>query len=168
VMLSIAFSLGMAPAFAQTSQYVIKDAQSGLSFPVNYDISGATISDPRLRRSRNVKHHSLLTRILTPVRQPDGGHCLRPAGNTMGQAGPAGRNHPADRDRQIEAGHRKIPLGPDRRHGVQPGRRKSRDRRGDGRVPNTRLREAGTWRRRCRLATRFGCELLHIGALGVR
>ena len=32
---------------------------------------------PRLRRSRNVKHHSLLTRILTPVRQPDGGHCLR-------------------------------------------------------------------------------------------
>lgn len=86
----------------------------------------------------------------------------------MGQAGPAGRNHPADRDRQIEAGHRKIPLGPDRRHGVQPGRRKSRDRRGDGRVPNTRLREAGTWRRRCRLATRFGCELLHIGALGVR
>jgi predicted secreted protein with PEFG-CTERM motif len=45
VMLSIAFSMGVAPAFAQTSQYVIKDVQSGQSFPVNYDISGAIISD---------------------------------------------------------------------------------------------------------------------------
>src|SRR6202030_24711 len=65
-------------------------------------------------------------------------------------------------------GHRKIPLGPDRRHGAQPGRRKSRDRRGDGRVPNNRFREPGVGLVTAyRLATRSGCEILPTDALGV-
>ena len=45
IMASIAFSIGMAPAFAQTSTYTVKDAQSGQSFQVGYGITGATIND---------------------------------------------------------------------------------------------------------------------------
>lgn len=45
IMVSIAFSIGMAPAFAQTSTYAVKDVQSGQSFQVGYGITGATIND---------------------------------------------------------------------------------------------------------------------------
>ena len=46
IMLCIVFSIGIAPVFAQTSQqYTIKDAQSGQSFQIPYDITGATVSD---------------------------------------------------------------------------------------------------------------------------
>ena len=46
IMLCIVFSIGIAPVFAQTSQqYTIKDAQSGQSFQVPYDLTGATVSD---------------------------------------------------------------------------------------------------------------------------
>ncbi len=45
IMISIAFSIGVAPVFAQTAQYTIQDAQSGQSFQVGYDITGGTITD---------------------------------------------------------------------------------------------------------------------------
>lgn len=39
-------SMGMAPVFAQTpQQFVIKDAQSGQSYTVNYSITGSTVDD---------------------------------------------------------------------------------------------------------------------------
>lgn len=39
-------SMGIAPVFAQTpQQFVIKDAQSGQSYTVNYSITGSTVDD---------------------------------------------------------------------------------------------------------------------------
>ncbi|MGI0066600.1 MAG: PEFG-CTERM sorting domain-containing protein [Nitrosotalea sp.] len=46
ILTCLVFSMGVAPVFAQTSQsYVINDAQSGQSFQVPYDITGAIVSD---------------------------------------------------------------------------------------------------------------------------
>lgn len=45
IMSCIVFSIGIAPVFAQTSQYTLKDAQSGQSFQIPYDITGATVTD---------------------------------------------------------------------------------------------------------------------------
>src|SRR5712672_2688337 len=43
-----------------------------------------------------------------------------PPGDSLGQAGPARRHHPAPWNHQVETGDPKFPLGPDRRHGAQP------------------------------------------------
>ena len=59
-------------------------------------------------------HRRLETRWIKPVRPGD---TIQPSG-----------------DRQIEAGHGQFALGPDRRHGAKPERRKGRHRRGHGRV----------------------------------
>src|SRR6185437_13688717 len=46
IMSSIVFSIGIVPVFAQTSQqYTLKDAQSGQSFQIPYDVTGATVTD---------------------------------------------------------------------------------------------------------------------------
>jgi predicted secreted protein with PEFG-CTERM motif len=46
IMVAFIFSIGVAPVFAQTpQQFVIKDAQSGQSYTVNYSITGATVDD---------------------------------------------------------------------------------------------------------------------------
>ena len=46
IMATMFFSISAAPVFAQESQqYVVKDAQSGQSYTVNYGIAGATIDD---------------------------------------------------------------------------------------------------------------------------
>jgi predicted secreted protein with PEFG-CTERM motif len=46
VVTALVFSMGIAPAFAQTTQpFTVKDATSGESFQVNYDIKGGTIDD---------------------------------------------------------------------------------------------------------------------------
>jgi predicted secreted protein with PEFG-CTERM motif len=46
LMTVILFSIIIAPVFAQESQqFVIKDAKSGQSYTVNYDITGATVDD---------------------------------------------------------------------------------------------------------------------------
>lgn len=45
-MVTLIFSIGAAPVFAQTpQQFTIKDAQSGQSYTVNYSVSGATVDD---------------------------------------------------------------------------------------------------------------------------
>lgn len=46
VMAILVFSLGLAPAFAQTSQhFIVKDAQSGQSYQVNYEMTGGSVDD---------------------------------------------------------------------------------------------------------------------------
>ena len=46
IMVTLIFSIGAAPVFAQTpQQFTIKDAQSGQSYTVNYSVSGATVDD---------------------------------------------------------------------------------------------------------------------------
>lgn len=47
VMATLVFSMGVAPAFAQAAQqFTVKDAQSGQSFQVNYDMTGGgTVDD---------------------------------------------------------------------------------------------------------------------------
>lgn len=46
LMTAMFFSIAIVPVFAQESQqYVVKDAQSGQSYTVNYGITGATIGD---------------------------------------------------------------------------------------------------------------------------
>jgi predicted secreted protein with PEFG-CTERM motif len=46
IMTTMLFSIAATPVFAQASQqYAIKDSQSGQSYTVNYDITGATIDD---------------------------------------------------------------------------------------------------------------------------
>lgn len=46
LVLALAFSLGATPAFAQTAQpFTVRDATSGQSFQVNYDMAGGTIND---------------------------------------------------------------------------------------------------------------------------
>ena len=46
IMVTLVFSIGVAPVFAQTpQQFTVKDAQSGQSFTVNYSITGATVND---------------------------------------------------------------------------------------------------------------------------
>jgi len=45
IMVTLIFSIGAAPVFAQTPQFTIKDAQSGQSYTVNYSVSGATVDD---------------------------------------------------------------------------------------------------------------------------
>jgi predicted secreted protein with PEFG-CTERM motif len=46
ILTSLILSMGVAPVLAQTpEQFVVKDPQSGQSFPVNYSITGATIDD---------------------------------------------------------------------------------------------------------------------------
>ena len=46
IIAAFVFSMGVAPVFAQTpQQFVIKDAQSGQSYTVNYQITGATVDD---------------------------------------------------------------------------------------------------------------------------
>lgn len=48
IMATIALSIGVAPVFAQTSQYTVKDAQSGQSFQISYGVTGATIDDMQI------------------------------------------------------------------------------------------------------------------------
>jgi hypothetical protein len=46
IIVSIIFSIGAAPSFAQTSQqFAVKDTKSGKSFTVNYNIKGGIIDD---------------------------------------------------------------------------------------------------------------------------
>lgn len=46
IMFALVISMGMAPVFAQTSQqFTVKDPQSNQSFPINYSVTGATITD---------------------------------------------------------------------------------------------------------------------------
>ena len=46
IMVIIITSLGVAPIFAQTQeQYAVKDPISGQSYPVNYSITGAKVTD---------------------------------------------------------------------------------------------------------------------------
>ncbi|MDE1728682.1 PEFG-CTERM sorting domain-containing protein [Candidatus Nitrosotalea okcheonensis] len=52
IIICLVFSMGVAPVFAQTSsQYLIKDAQSGQSFQVPYSITGAIVSDMSISSS---------------------------------------------------------------------------------------------------------------------
>lgn len=46
VLATVAFSMGIAPVFAQTTQqFAVKDPTSGQSFQVNYSMAGGTVSD---------------------------------------------------------------------------------------------------------------------------
>jgi len=46
IMISVLFSMGVAPVFAQESQqFAIKDTQSGQSYTVHYSITGGTVDD---------------------------------------------------------------------------------------------------------------------------
>ena len=49
VMVIIVISLGIAPVFAQTQkQFAVTDPSGGQSYPVNYSITGGTVSDMTL------------------------------------------------------------------------------------------------------------------------
>jgi hypothetical protein len=74
---------------------------------------------------RGMTNFGLITRMLTDWAY---------RADAMGQAGEAGRHHPARRYHQGEAGHAEIALGAGRCPGEKPERRKGRDRRGDGGV----------------------------------
>ena len=46
ILTTLVFSIGVAPVFAQTTQqFTVKDVPSGQSYAVNYDVTGATVTD---------------------------------------------------------------------------------------------------------------------------
>ena len=62
IMAALVISLGVAPVFAQTpQQFTVKDPQSGQSFPVNYSVTGATISDISINQQETSLVISLTT-----------------------------------------------------------------------------------------------------------
>jgi hypothetical protein len=60
ILATIILSIGGTSVFAQTQQqFLVKDSQSGQSYPVNYNINGATVDDI----SVSVKDTSLLVSL---------------------------------------------------------------------------------------------------------
>ena len=46
ILATLVLSIGVAPVFAQTpQQFAVKDVSSGQSYTVNYDVTGATVTD---------------------------------------------------------------------------------------------------------------------------